>query len=164
MATKKPEKPEKKQKPPPEIIIVKTEVRPLPVKLTQDEQLERAQQLADTESRMREHESHSESVKKDLKAKEQSITSERSRLAGIVKAKQEPRDVRVSIETHEKTREYIERREDTDEVIFRRPLRPEEMQKKLDLGEEVLAVMHPADPGKLQKPNAAGDFPADDEG
>lgn len=155
MSKKKPEakktetKKNQKKAPRENETFIRREVRPLPVVLKPEELAERAQSLADCETRQREHDAHTESVKKELKAKETAISAERSRLAGIVKAKAEPREVEVDVLHLSKEREYREVRKDTGEVIFHRPLNAQELQRDLDLGDEVLAAPRQHDPGKL---------------
>jgi hypothetical protein len=120
---KKPPKKDAKQ--------IGSDVKPLPVPLTQAELLDFGQRLAKQDSEIRGHEAHADAVKKDLKSKEQALDSERSRLSNIVRNKAEVRDVRVSIWRDYQARELREVREDTGEVVFTRPLRGDEFQTEL---------------------------------
>lgn len=116
-----------------EIITLKTEVRELPVRLSPDELFERAQQLADCHTQLAEHDEHASAKKKELAKARQEIVTRRAVLSGVVKRREEPRQVRVSVQTDMTERVYREVREDTGEVIAERPLRPEEMQRRLGL-------------------------------
>ena len=102
-----------------EVITVKTEVRELPVPLTPDE--------------LAEHEEHAKALKQELTKAKQAIVTRRAVLSGVVKRREEVREVRVALQTDMTDRKYLEVREDTGEVISERPLRPEEMQRKLGL-------------------------------
>lgn len=116
-----------------EVITVKTEVRELPVPLTPDELAERAQWLADCHTQLAEHEERAKSLKQELTKAKQAIVTRRAVLSGVVKRREEVREVRVALQTDMTDRKYLEVREDTGEVIAERPLRPEEMQRKLRL-------------------------------
>lgn len=118
----------KKQGP---LVRLHDKVEPHPVKLSAEELLDFGQRLSSVEYDVRSHESHADSVKKDLKAKETALVAERSRLAGIVRSKAEHRDVRVTVWKDLDAREYREVRDDTGEVTFKRPLRPDELQAHL---------------------------------
>lgn len=116
-----------------EVITVKTEVRELPVKLLEHELLERAQSLADCHTQLAEHDDHAKEVRKELGKQRGGIELRRAILSGVVKRKEENREVRVAMQTDLTARVYREVREDTGEIISERPLRPEEMQRKLGL-------------------------------
>lgn len=104
-------------------------------KLTRDELLERGQRLAQLSEDMAEHQVKAELQKKELKAQEARIAEEQSRLAAIVRAKAEPREVVVQEFADYLRGSYYRRRTDTHEVIpgSERPLRPEEKQGALPL-------------------------------
>lgn len=106
----------------------------LPVPLTEKELLDRGQQLAQVDADIGAHNEHADSVKKDLKAKEQALSSERARLANVVRQKREPRQVTTSGIARWKENIVETVRADTDEVIRRRPLEAHERQQILDLG------------------------------
>lgn len=128
---KKPEpKKEPKQKKS-RIVLDREDVKQLPVKLGVDELADFAQRLAKADSDVHSHDMHADSVKKDLKAKEQALISDRTRLAAIVRNKSEVRDVRVTVWRDFEKREYREVREDTGEVIYTRPLHEQELQVEL---------------------------------
>lgn len=116
-----------------EVVTTRTYVAELPVKLSTEEVAERAQQLADCHQQLAEHEDKAESVKKGLGKEKQIIVTRRAMLSGVVKRKEEPREVRVLVQQHFGSKKYLEVREDTGEIIAERPLRPEEMQRKLGL-------------------------------
>lgn len=116
-----------------EVITVKTEVRELPVMLSPEELAERAQQLADCHTQLTEHQEHAKAVKKELSKAGQAITARRAVLSGVVKSKSETREVRVLIQSDMTERKYLEVRDDSGEIIAERPLRPEEMQRKLGI-------------------------------
>lgn len=107
------------------------EVKQLPVKLHAAELADFAQRLASADSDVHSHDAHADDVKKELKAREEALVSERTRLAGIVRNKAELRDVRVSCWRDFTAREYREVREDTGEVVYRRPLHTQEMQSEM---------------------------------
>lgn len=116
-----------------EVITVKTEVRELPVMLSPEELAERAQQLADCHTQLTEHQEHAKAVKKELSKAGQAITARRAVLSGVVKSKSETREVRVLIQSDMTERKYLEVRDYSGEIIAERPLRPEEMQRKLGI-------------------------------
>lgn len=105
----------------------------LPVELTNDELLERGQQLAQVEQRIRDEETHADAVKRDLKARMGNLLVDRARLADIVRRKQEPRPVQCEgwVRFHEGV--YEEVRLDTGEIVAgsRRRLSDEEKQDSL---------------------------------
>lgn len=110
---------------------VGTDVKQLPVTLTQEELLDFGQRLARQNTLISDHSAHASAVKKDLKSKEEALSSERARLASIVRDKAEVRDVRVEIHRDYSARKYREVRDDTGEAVFERPLRPDELQGEL---------------------------------
>ncbi len=111
--------------------IVGRPVMLLPVELTEDELLDRGRRLAECEERARTHEAHAESVKRELKSKEAEITSERSRLAGIVRSRKEPRDVECVATRDFVAGKFFIRRTDTGEVVESRSLALHELQPEL---------------------------------
>lgn len=113
--------------------IVREEIEPLPVRLTQDELLEFGQQLAQVEQKRHEHDLHADQVKKDLKAKETALDAERARLASIVRNKAEVRDVPVSVVHDYAANEAQWIRSDNGELINRRPLAPNERQIEFEV-------------------------------
>lgn len=105
----------------------------LPVPLTREELLDRGQQLAQVESDMSAHNEHAESVKKELKSEEARLSSERARLANIVRTKREPRQVGIT-GTARWARNLVEiHRVDTNELLRSRALEAHERQAVLDL-------------------------------
>lgn len=131
-----------------EVITVKTEVRDLPVKLQEHELLERAQSLADCHTQLAEHDDHAKEVRKELAKSRGAIELRRAILSGVVKRKEENREVRVAMQTDLTARVFREVREDTGEVIADRPLRPEEMQRKLGL---IIPINAQVEHGELDK-------------
>lgn len=107
----------------------------LGVKLTKDELLTRGKQLADIENRIAEEALRAEGVKRDLKAKEASLTAERSRLAGIVSNASENREIDCSGIADFERGVYFEIRMDTGEVLpnSQRRLTDDERQAALKL-------------------------------
>ena len=132
-----------------EVITVKTEVRDLPVKLQEHELMERAQSLADCHSQLAEHDDHAKEVRKQLSKERGAIELRRAILSGVVKRKEENREVRVAMQTDLTARVFREVREDTGEIISDRPLRPEEMQRKLGL---VIPLSAQMEHGEIEKP------------
>ena|SRR5690242_450287 len=117
----------------PEDKVLYTGVELLPVPLTRDELLERGQSLAQVDSDLRAHNEYAESVKKELKSKEQAFASEAARLANIVRTKKEPRNVSVSTFARFERNVAEVVRDDTGEVIRSRALELTERQDMLDL-------------------------------
>lgn len=105
----------------------------LPVKLTQEELLERGSLLAQLHADFAQHTVHAESIKKDLKAKETALEAEASRVAGIVRTGFEPRSVTVQrwFDYHRNVK--FDLRVDTGEVFNERALTPEDRQGVLVL-------------------------------
>lgn len=103
----------------------------LPVVLLTEELLDRGARLAKLEDVLAEHEAHSESVKRELKAKEAHIAAERSFLANVVRNKKEPRQVQVREVANFETNMLAVIRQDTGEVVRDRPLTAEERQVNL---------------------------------
>lgn len=108
-------------------------IEQLPVKLTDTELLDRGQKLAKIQSDLAEHYANEESIKKQLKSKEAALEAERSKLAGAIRSKAEPRDVRVEEWARFKSGVIEHIRMDTGEVIFSRDLMPSERQTTLPL-------------------------------
>lgn len=116
--------------------IIATRTDKLWVKLTDQEMLDRGQQLARVNADISDHQSHVESVKKDLKAKEAELEAKRCYLAAVVRAQSETRDVEVQVEQDTDDRRLVQViRIDTGAVIERRPMRTEESQEELPLAE-----------------------------
>lgn len=111
------------------VIFLRREVKTLQVPLTQEELLERGQQLAQVDSSLSEHNLHAESVKKELRAKESELQANQARLAMYVRNKSEPREIECTIEIRGNV--YCEVRNDTGKVIYERPAQPSEMQANL---------------------------------
>ncbi|MDP1824922.1 MAG: hypothetical protein Q8L48_16820 [Archangium sp.] len=132
-----------------EVITVKTEVKELPVKLQEHELLDRAAHLADCHAQLAEHDEHSKNVRKELAKGRSAIELRRAILSGVVKNKEELRDIRVAHQTDLTARVFREVREDTGEIISERPLRPEEMQRKLGL---VIPLGAQVEHGEIEKP------------
>ena len=121
-------------------IIIGSEARNLPCKLSDDDLRERADELATTVQAIENEEARQASVKAELKAKMTELVSRQSRLAQVVSRKEEYRDVKVLLELH--TNDLLaEIREDTGEIIRTRPAKDYELQKKLtiDVGQPVKA-------------------------
>ncbi len=129
----------KQSKPLTQKVLLKTTER-LPVKLTEDELLDFGQRLAQVESDASTHAAHADSVKKELKAKETALDAERSRLAGIVRSKHEPRDIDCHLIGYFETNRVNTIRLDTGEVVpgSERAMNLAERQESLEL-----------DPGEL---------------
>lgn len=106
-------------------------VQRLPVALTDAELLAFGQRLAKCQADLTEHNMHAEQVKKELKAKESAIESERAHLSGIIREKKESRDVQCERWAFYDEGEIVEHRADTGEVIFRRRMESHERQVKL---------------------------------
>lgn len=119
----------------PDVLSRKTET--LECKLNEDELLDRGQQLARVDGELREHKSHADQVKSQLKADEARLDSERHFLASCVRNKSEPRSVEVECVLDSKNRRRVlEIRLDTGEVVRSRAAREDELQRDLPLGAE----------------------------
>lgn len=107
----------------------------LPVKLTEAELLDFGQRLAQVDSDAATHAGHADAVKKELKAKETALDAERSRIAGIVRNKHEPRDVDCHVVAYFETNRAVTVRLDTGEVVpgSERTLSIDERQESLGL-------------------------------
>lgn len=107
----------------------------LPVKLTQEEMMAKAQQLAQCEIDIQHEKDHADAVKKDLKTREGLLLVKRSTIAGHVRSGEEPRPVQVEAWARFKEGVYEEVRMDTGEVLrqTRRRLMERELQDELPL-------------------------------
>lgn len=125
--------PKKKAKGPrmPEVLFEGTEQ--LPVKLTEDELLDYGQQLAQAESEVRAHNEHATSVKAGLKHREAELTAQQSRLASIIRAKSELREVPVRTEADYRKGTATTIRLDTFNAVRERSLTQVERQGSLGL-------------------------------
>lgn len=121
--------------------LVKSIVEQHPVVLTDKELLSYGQRLAQAEQQLAEHEARADAVRKDLKAQEQKIAGERSRLAMVIRDRAELRDVKVTVWRDVPRSEVFHVREDTGEEVHRRPVRIEELQVD---GFELMGVEQPA--------------------
>jgi len=116
-------------------------LRTLPVKLTDDELAIRSQELAEAEFKRRDAtdalESAAEDYKEEKKGLENAETArfvECGRLAGIVKHREEPREVRCAITVA--NGQYIVTRTDTGEVVAQRAASADELQMTIAEAEE----------------------------
>lgn len=107
---------------------LKTVIEQHPVALTDRELIAFGQRLAQAEQQLAEHEARADAVKKDLKAQEQKIVGERSRLAMVIRDRAELRDVKVTVWRDVPRSEVFHVRDDTGEEVHRRPVRMEELQ------------------------------------
>lgn len=114
-----------------EPVETKRIVRNLPVKLTNDELIEFGRRLAQTNGDIHTEEDRQTQIKAELKAKLGAIESERSRLAGIVSAARENRDVPCDMVFNYSQLMVEVIRLDTKEVIETRRMTEAEQQRKL---------------------------------
>ena len=115
--------------------LIATTVRLLPVDLTSEELLDRARRLAECEERLREESDRQDQVKKELKSRENAIVADRSRLAAVVRTRQEPRDECEVRENYVRNVRTVTRL-DSGEVLEECPLTLEERQLVLGAFEE----------------------------
>lgn len=114
----------------------------LPVELTNDELLDRGARLAQLNSDIADHQAHAESVKKDLKARESALESDRARIASIVRQKREPREIACErIHDYDAGDQY-DLRTDTGEVVNGtvRKLTPDDLQLLVPGFDDVLGA------------------------
>jgi hypothetical protein len=141
----------------------------LACKLTQEELLDRGQQLARVNSEIDQHETHSKQVKDDLKATESRLDAERAKWAGVVRARAEYRPVEVDMIADFKEGVVREIRTDTGEEVRARALTDAERQGKLKLHEDGKKPARPGVPSdavtqlarKLYAENVSSDMTED---
>lgn len=112
--------------------LLRRERRNLEVKLSPQDVTERSHELAVTHRQMRELTAEADDWKKAHKAREQEVLGRQGRLADEVETQRTYRDVRVEISAHDDTREAITVRTDTGEIVSRRALEPDEVQRLFD--------------------------------
>jgi len=111
---------------------VRFEMESLPVRLTEDEKLDRGSKLAQAEQELRLHHEEAEKVKKKLKANESEIVSRMAFYAEVVRSGQEPRSVKVGVFRHPKRDGWVQDvRDDTGEVVRERRAMENELQEPL---------------------------------
>lgn len=119
-------------------MILKTETRFLPCKLTDEEWAQRASECATTTNDCETEEARQASVKAELKARMSELESKRKQLAEIVQRREEFRDVEVQHIGDATLRVQIIRT-DTGEVLGTRAMTEQERQEALPLEDIVLA-------------------------
>ena len=107
----------------------------LPCNLTDEEFVERARHLALVCQDIESEGSRQTQIKANMKATLTKLEAEQSRLSLIVSRKSEVRDVACSVVADDDKGEALTFRSDTDEVIRRRPLEPNERQLPLPIAE-----------------------------
>lgn len=113
-----------------------TETRSLPVRLTDDELMTRAGELAEACAKVELEESRQANLKAQLKADLARLEAERSKLTHIVAQRAEYRDVPV-VEDYDPVRGVVETvREDTGAVIATRPATDADRQLLLPVTEK----------------------------
>lgn len=121
--------------------LVAETVRLLPVALTHEELLDRARQLAECEERLREEEDRAAQVKADLKNRETAILADRSRLAAVVRTRQEPRDIQCQVRENYVRNVRTVTRTDTGATVEERALTLEERQLELGKADDDLVLL-----------------------
>lgn len=104
----------------------------LPVKLSKEELLERAQKVGKVHEELGEHRMKADAMKKGLREKEAALESEQGRLSHILLVSAEPRPVLVQAWADFERNTFEEIRDDTKEVIFKRKLEMHERQKEFE--------------------------------
>lgn len=111
--------------------VIRRFVCMLPVRLSSEELRERGSMLAHQHDLADKHEVEASETKKRLKFRAETIEAEASRLAEIIRAKQEPREVEVEVRLTKKAGEVEEVRIDTGEIIITRKMLDSEAQTDL---------------------------------
>jgi hypothetical protein len=106
----------------------------LPVKLTQDELLQKSRELAGTVQDYATEESRQTDIKAQLKARLTELDAKRTQLAIVVARQEEYRDVRCEVVADPRTLMAHITRDDTGEVVETRRLTETERQDVLPLG------------------------------
>jgi hypothetical protein len=133
-------------------ILIKAKPEQLECHLTSDEFIDRANALGLCCQDIEREDDRQAQIKADMKAQLAKLEAERSRLTLVVTRKAEPRDVKVTLYADDNTGEAITIREDTGEIIRRRPLDSKERQLPLP--------MPGADGADGKGKTTAGDAPA----
>ena len=132
------EAPEPEQKT--ETKVIHSQTKSLPVRLTEQELLQKSAELASTVQDYATEESRQVDIKAQLKAKLTELDARRTQLASVVARREEYRDVRCEIVANTKTLLAQIVRTDTGEVIQTRPLTMEERQMVLPLAPHAKAT------------------------
>lgn len=111
---------------------IRFEMETLPVRLLDEEKLDRAQKLAQAEQDLRVQQLKAEGVKKKLKAEEAEIQDRLVFYAEVVRKGEEPRSVKVGIFRHPARDGWVQEvRDDTGEVVRERRGMDNELQHPL---------------------------------
>ena len=110
--------------------MLKVETRRLRTALSQDELVERAQELASVIQRINTEVETQTTIKNQMKARMSELHGEQNRLALVVDRREDIRDVEVTILFDGSKVQEV--RKDTGEVILVRPLRDAERQVALE--------------------------------
>jgi hypothetical protein len=105
----------------------------LPVKLNDEEVLDRAKKASSVHDELARHLLEAASFKNKLKAKEGELQEDFERLMHAVGTGTEPREVEVEAWADYSKERFFEVRVDTGKTISERPLREEERQGEFDL-------------------------------
>lgn len=100
----------------------------LPVRLVSDELRERGEMLAHSRQLAEQHALDAADIKTRLKKQAEKLEMEITRLATIIREKQEPRPVTVEVRLTKRTGQVEEVRLDTGEVVATRRMRDDETQ------------------------------------
>lgn len=111
----------------------KTDVRSLPVRLTEEELLKKGSQLAATVQDIAAEEGRQVDLKAAMKAKLAEIDARRTQLAIAVSRKEEARDVEVDVWHHYDRGVVVDVRRDTGEIVNTRVMSTAERQPSLPL-------------------------------
>lgn len=109
---------------------LRTETRMMPVRLTDEELRQKADELAYSVQEIADEGDRQKNIKDQMKARMSELTSKQRRLALVVSRKEEFRDVEIGIELGADN-QVKEVRKDTGEVILMRPVRDSERQYSL---------------------------------
>lgn len=112
--------------------VCRTEVRPLPVQLSDAEIGARGRRMAALAGELDQHRLHAQSVKKDLAKREADLVAEIGKAAAEIRNRFESQDVECQIEQlAENRRRGVVVRTDTRTIVEQRDLYPTELQAEL---------------------------------
>jgi|WetSurMetagenome_2_1015567.scaffolds.fasta_scaffold27452_6 hypothetical protein len=113
--------------------VIATYTKNLPVKLTQEELLQKSAELAGTVQDYATEESRQVDIKAQLKAKLTELDAKRTQLAIVVARREEYRDVRCEVVADPAALTAVIVRTDTGEIVEKRALTDKERQDTLPL-------------------------------
>ena len=113
--------------------VTRRAVEAMPCKLTPDEFIARAQELAKCNEEIAAEESRGESLKQQLKSSLAAIEARRARLSSVVGHGEEVRNVQIEYTLDYTDGRALRVRMDTGEILEDRPMHDHERQRKANL-------------------------------